>query len=59
MTIKEQCTKIVDFMTPGAGVLVRGHGHILKMQYSFSSSSLLWGMDQTNEVYSNDDQGRV
>ena len=25
---KEGCTKIVTFMTPGAGVLMFGHGHI-------------------------------
>ena len=25
---KEGCTKIVNFMTPGAGVLMFGHGHI-------------------------------
>ena len=25
---KEGATKIVNFMTPGAGVLVLGHGHV-------------------------------
>ena len=28
MMIKEGSTKFVTFMTPGAGVLVLGHGHI-------------------------------
>ena len=28
MMTKEGCTKIVNLMTPGAGVLVQGHGHI-------------------------------
>ena len=38
MITKEGSTKIVIFMTPGAGVLVleRGHiSHIVKMHYSF------------------------
>ena len=39
-------------MTPRAGVLVLGHGHIVKMQYFFSSCPH-WDMDQPNEVYSN------
>ena len=33
MMTKEGCTKIVNFMTPGAGVLVLGHSlisHIVK-----------------------------
>ena len=45
----------------GAAVFVLGHGHIsytLKRHYFFSSS-LLPGMDQTNEVYNTDSQGRV
>ena len=48
MMTKEGSTKIVNFMTPGAGVLVLGHGHkslIVKMHYFFK--------------YSDDDQGRV
>ena len=44
---KEESTKIVNFMTLGAGVLVSGRGHIMKMQYYFSSC-LHGGMDQTN-----------
>ena len=35
---KEGSTKIVNFMTPGAGVLVLGRGYIsyiVKMHYSF------------------------
>ena len=38
MMTKEGSTKIVTFMTPGAGVLVLGCGHIshkVKMHYSF------------------------
>ena len=38
MMTKEGSTKIVNFMTPGAGVLVLGCGHIshmLKMHYFF------------------------
>ena len=40
MMIKEGSTKIVNFMTPGAGVLVLGCGHIspiVKMHYSFKN----------------------
>ena len=38
MMTKEGYTKIVNFMTPGAGVLVLGRGHmshIVKMHYFF------------------------
>ena len=38
MMTKEGSTKIINFMTPGAGVLVLGRGHIshiVKMHYSF------------------------
>ena len=28
MMTKEESTQIVNFMTPGAGVLMLGHGHI-------------------------------
>ena len=44
---KEGSTKIVNFMIPGTGVHVLGHGHIEKMQYFFFSSCLHLGMDQT------------
>ena len=40
MITKEGSTKIVNFMTPGAGVLVQGHGHIshvVKMHYFFKN----------------------
>ena len=43
---RSSSTKIVDFITPGPGVFVLGHGqisHSVKMQYFFSSSSLLLG----------------
>ena len=48
MMTKKESTKIVNFMTPGAGVLVLGHGRIVNMQYFLSSSCLHQGMDQTN-----------
>ena len=41
MMTKEESTKIVNFMTPGAGVLVLGHGYIIpivKMHYFFKKS---------------------
>ena len=37
MTTKEGSTKFVNFVTPGAGVLVLGHGHIVKIQYFLST----------------------
>ena len=40
MMTKEESTKIVNFMTPGAGVLVLGRGHIrhiVKMHYFFKN----------------------
>ena len=52
MMTKERSTKIVNYMTPGAGVLMLGHGHIShirKIHYFFKkSSSLLLGIEQTN-----------
>ena len=42
---KEGSTKIVNFMTPGAEVIVLGHGHmshIVKMHYSFFKNFLLY-----------------
>ena len=47
MMTKEESTKILNYMTPGAGVLVLECGHIsciVKMH----SSSLLPGLGQTN-----------
>ena len=38
---KEGSTKIVTFTTPGAGVLVLGCGHIVKMHYFFKNLSSL------------------
>ena len=38
MMTKERSTKIINFMTPGAGVLVLGCGHIshiVKLHYFF------------------------
>ena len=40
MMSKDGSTKIVNFMTPGAGILVLGRGqisHIMKMHYSFKN----------------------
>ena len=40
MMTKEGSTKIVNFMTPGTGVLVLGHGHIshiVKLHYFFKN----------------------
>ena len=37
---KEASTKIVNRITPGAGVLVQGLGHVENMQHFFSSSCL-------------------
>ena len=37
---KEGSTKIVNFLTPGAGILVLGYGHIshkVKMHYFFKN----------------------
>ena len=49
---KEGFIKIVNFMTPGPGVLVQGRGrisYIVKINHLFKkSSSLLPGTDQTN-----------
>ena len=35
MLTKEESTKIVSFMTPGAGVLMQGHGHKNALLYLF------------------------
>ena len=46
MMNKEGSTKIVNFMTPGVGVLVLGRGHIshiVKMNYFFEISLLYSG----------------
>ena len=41
---KEMSTKIVNYMTPSAGVLVSRRDHIVEMPYFFSSSRLQWGL---------------
>ena len=59
MITKEGSTLIVNFMTPGAGILVIwcAHiSHIVKVQYFFSIHQ---GTDQTNWGNSNDNQERV
>ena len=51
MMTKEGYTKTVNFMTPRAGVLVLGRGHIshkVKIHFLSKSSSLLLRIDQTN-----------
>ena len=40
--------KKIIFMTPGVGILVLGHGHVVKMHHFFTSFCLYLGMDQTN-----------
>ena len=58
MMTKEGSTKIEDFMIPGAGVLMLGHGHIshiVKLHYSLNN--LLLYSKQTKCIV--DDQGRV
>ena len=63
MMTKYLSTKFCNFMTPSAGVFVLGQGHVIymvKIHYIFQEpSSLHPGIDQTNQVLSNDDQGRV
>ena len=51
-------TKIVNFMTPGTGVLVLGCGYI-SHKVKMLSSSLLLSIDKINYDYSNYDQERV
>ena len=62
MMTNERSTKIVYFITPGAGVLVLGRGHIINIvnvHYFFQNLFLYPDIDQTNQVYITDDQGRV
>ena len=65
MMTTERSTKIVNFMTPGAGVLVLGRGHIshiVKMHYYFKNLLLYsqaWIRQTKYNVYSINDQGRV
>ena len=56
MMTKEGSSKIVNFMTPGAGVLVLGCGHIshgVKMHYFFKNLLLFSHLyiRQTNHMY--------
>ena len=41
MMIKDWSTQIVNFMTPGAGVLMLGHGHISHIYSEYVLSSTL------------------
>ena len=54
MITKKGSTKIVNFMTPGAGVLVLGHcqiSHIVKLHYFFKISLLSQALiRQTNYI---------
>ena len=36
MMINEESTKIINFMTLGAGIRVLGRGHIVNMQYVYT-----------------------
>ena len=61
MVIEEESTKIVNFTTPGVGILVLRCGHIssiVKIHYFFKNSRLP-STDQSNWGYSNDVWGRV
>ena len=61
MMTKEESTKILNFMTPGAGVLELGCdqiNHIVKMHF-LKSSFLPPCIYHTNQIYSNNDEGRV
>ena len=48
MMSKEGSTKIENFMTPGTGILVLGHGHIRHIGQNalFSKKNSLIGIDQ-------------
>ena len=62
MMTKEGSTKIVKFMTPGVGVSYARawpYKSYSKLHYFFKKSSLFPGIDQTNQVCRNDDQGRA
>ena len=63
MMTKEGSTKIVNFIIPRAGVLVFGHGHIshiMKMNHFLNNPfSLLLGIDESNQEYGNDNQGKI
>ena len=63
MTTKEGSTKIVNLNNPRSMVLVVGRGNINSYNentlFLQKSSSLLPGIDQTKQVFRNDDQGRL
>ena len=48
MMTTERSTKIVNFMTPGAGVLVLGHGHIIYIVKCIISLNLLLYSEEKN-----------
>ena len=64
MITKERSTKFVNFMTPGAGVLVLGGGHIsyvVKMNYFFKNLFFSFPKHRSDIhvlslAYCNDDQ---
>ena len=53
MILKEGSTKIVNSMTTGAGILVKGTGHISRIvkMYYFLKDSLLPKIKQTNYIH--------
>ena len=60
MMTEDKSINIVNCMTPGAGVLMLGLGHIchtVKMHNFVDNLSLLPSIDQTIQVCSNDDRG--
>ena len=50
MIIKEESTEIANLTKLGAGGLVLGCGHIVNMQYFFSTCLHYNDMDQTNYI---------
>ena len=53
MMTKEGSTKIVDFMTLGAGVRMLGHGHIshiVKLHYSLNNLLLYSQTHRSNKL---------
>ena len=61
MMTKEWSTKMVNFMTPGVGVLVLRCGpisYIVKIPYFFKNF-LLYSQAQIRQTEGNDAQGRV
>ena len=59
MMKKKESTKVVNFMTPGVGILVLGHDHISEMQYFFFFLFTFRHGSDKLKLYRNYDQGKV